>query len=179
MLTALGTHSAYAASGFWDTEIPNANRASIYRVYYEIPDTVETNKTQLVTVRFFFMQMGDTTKSAKTDKIELQLDAKSKSWKVTVVQEIKDLKRPGDLWGPFNQQFKVLDSDFDLQAQEAVRVKVSIAVNFREIDFYGKEYSHVAGGDVTAELKSLRVPQIIDYLKMAIPFITGILGLAH
>jgi hypothetical protein len=108
----------------------------------------------------------------KTDKIEMELNAKGKSWKTVVAQEIKELKA-GDGWGPFIPQFKVLDSDFDLEPQEVVRVKISIIVNFRELALYGGEFPHQAGGEITAELKSIRSPEPLDYVRKILSFVNA------
>jgi hypothetical protein len=139
---------AFASSGFWDEEIRNPLGVCRYRVSYALPDTIATNTSQVAQVTFEILRLAGLTHAVKTESIEMQVSAKGRTWETTIANEVRELKT-NDAWGPFQYRFKLLDSDFNLNPQEAVTAKISISVNFRET-WFGGEADHSAtkhGGD--------------------------------
>ena len=164
----------YAESGFWDQEIGNLAGSSKYRIYYEAPDTILTNITQVVKVTFVILQLGGLAKGIETKTIVMQLSANGKSLEWTIAQEVRELDSPGDTWGPIAYTFKVLDSDFGLNPKEAVSATISITVQFKEITTHFGEYDHeTKKTDISTELTSTTIPTSIDYLKQVLQALGG------
>jgi hypothetical protein len=158
---------AFADSGFWDEEIGNPMGVCRYRVSYALPDTIATNTSELMEVTFTVLQLAGLTQAVKTESIEMQVFAKSGAWKTTVANEVRELKT-NDVWGPFQYRFKVLDSDFNLNPQEAVTAKISISVKFSETWFGGEADHSATKSDINAELRSPSVPTPINWLERVV-----------
>ena len=154
----------FANSDFWDEEIRNPMGVCRYRVSYVLPDTIATNTSELVEVTFKILQLAGLTQAVKTESIEMQVFTKSGTWETTVANEVRELKT-NDIWGPFQYRFKVLDSDFNLNPQEAVTAKISISVKFRETWFGGEADHSATKSDINAELTSPSVPTPINLLE--------------
>lgn len=160
----LGMHPAFAESGFWDKEIPNIAGRCTYRVYYRVPDEISTNVTQIAEVTFLVMQLGGTTEAAKTSDVQMQIQANGKTWLATIAREVRELKA-NQSWGPLRYNFKILDSDFGLNPQQAVTGKISILVNFYEVGL-GRDWpQNTAKEGINVEIRSSTVPTSIDYAR--------------
>jgi hypothetical protein len=155
---------AFASPGFWDEEIRNPMGVCRYRVSYVLPDTIATNTSELVQVTFEILQLAGLTQAVKTQSIEMQVSAKSGTWETTVANEVRELKT-NDAWGPFQYRFKLLDSDFNLNPQEAVTAKISISVKFRETWFGGESDHSATKSDINVELRSPSIPTPINWLE--------------
>jgi len=160
---SLITQPVSAGSGFWDEEIKNATGVCSYRTFYNLPDIIVTNSSQLVEVTFKVLQLGGTTYAVKTQSIEMQVDAKSATRKFAIANEVRELKT-NDTWGPIEFRFTIMDKDFGLNPQEALTAKITITVNFKEI-WGGGEWDHsTKKADVNSELRSSTVPTAMDWL---------------
>jgi hypothetical protein len=166
-----------ASSGFWDEEFKNTTGVCKYRTFFNLPDVIVTNSSQLVEVTFKVLQIGGTTSTVKTQSIEMQIDANGKTRTFTIANEVRELKT-NDTWGPIQYHFIVLDKDFDLKPQEALTAIITITVNFNE-EWLGGEWGHsTKKADINAELRSSTVPTSIDYLgqilSMVMPYLVPI-----
>ena len=159
----------HAQPGFWDQEIGNLAGSSKYRIYYEAPDAILTNNTEVVKVTFVILQIGGLANGIETQAIVMQLSANGKSLEWTIAQEVRELDSPGDTWGPIVYAFKVLDSDFGLNPKEAVSATISITVQFKEMTTYFGNYDHESKkNDISTELTSATIPTSIDYVKQVL-----------
>jgi hypothetical protein len=176
---ALGSmvHPVFGGQGSWENETSNISGKCLYRVSYDVPDSILTNTTNVAKVTFTALQLGGTTESVKTQSIEMQIQAKGKTWKASVVNEVRELKA-NQSWGPFQNHFLVLDSDFGLNPQEAVTAKVSIIVKFKEVAIITHvEYDWDATkDDINMELRSSKVPTSIDYFAQIVTLLEPLLG---
>jgi hypothetical protein len=166
---------ASAGSGFWDEEVKNPSGVCKYRTFFNLPDVIVTNTSQLVEVTFKVLQIGGTTSAVKTQNIEMQIDAKGKTRTFTIANEVRELNT-NDTWGPVQYHFIVVDKDFDLQPQEALTAIITITVVFNE-KWPGGEWGHsTKKADINAELKSSTVPTTMDYigrfLAVVMPYLT-------